>query len=78
MKMKRVGWIVLGWTGRAWIPYHETAARTRTAALTKWRRPFGMGGGWFEWERRLRAGVVRAVRTYIDDEPGRHIDGGLL
>jgi hypothetical protein len=71
----RAGWIVLGWTGRVWIPFHDTAARTRTEALQKWREPLGVEHGWPEWERQRLAGVVKAVRTYTEEECSLHIDG---
>lgn len=73
--MKRLGWIVLGWTGRSWVPYHKTAARTRGASLAKWRRPLTPEEGVLQWEKLRRAGLVMAVRTYIDDGPALHVDG---
>lgn len=57
----KAGWIVLGWTGRVWHPYHDTAARTRTEAIAKWRRPFGVDEGWPWYEKSRRAGFVKAV-----------------
>ena len=69
--MKRLGWIVLGRTGRVWVPLRDTAARTRTAALAKWRQPFGEEYAWRAWEKLYRAGRVKAVRTYFTEpEPG--------
>ena len=65
--MRRLGWIVIGWTGRSWVPHHDTAARTRTAALAKWRLPLGEELGWPAWEKRYQAGLVRAVRTYLTE-----------
>ena len=62
----RIGWIVLGWTGYRWNPYYDTAARTRTEAIQKWREPLG-GDGWPEYERRRLKGIVKAVRTHVFD-----------
>ena len=60
----RIGWIVMGWTGRVWIPYHDTAARTRTEAIRRWREPLG-DDGWPEYERQRLKGFVKAIRTYV-------------
>jgi hypothetical protein len=76
--VKRLGWIVIEWTGRDWIPNHDTAARTREEALHSWLRRFGPGKHKRRWRECREAGRVEAVRTYIDDEPGRHGDGSLL
>ncbi len=59
----RIGWIVMGWTGRVWSPYGDTVARTRTEAIQKWREPLG-DDGWPMYEKQRLAGHVKAVRTY--------------
>ena len=69
----RIGWIVMGWTGRVWIPYHDTAARTRTEAIQKWREQLG-DDGWHEYERQRLSGIVKAVRTHAF-EPTPQEDG---
>ena len=60
----RIGWIVIGWTGRVWTPFNDTAARTRDEAIKKWRLPLGWDG-WTEWRKQRRAGLVKAVRTHV-------------
>ena len=64
--VKRLGWIIIGWTGRAREPYHDTTARTRTEAIRKWQNPLSHDG-WPQYELLRRRDFVRAVRTYLTD-----------
>ena len=61
----RIGWIVMEWTGRVWIPDHDTIARTREEALSKWLTRFGPGKHRRRWRDYREAGRVKAVRAHV-------------
>ena len=66
----RAGWIVLEWTGYRWNPYYDTAARTRTEAIQKWRKPLG-DDGWRMYEKQRLSGLVKPVKAHVlEPEPG--------
>lgn len=62
----RIGWIVVGWTGRVWTPFHDTHARTRSEAVRKWCEPLRDDGRPL-YEKLRRMGCLKAVRTHVFD-----------